>query len=89
MHHSPHPPLQLVRLSVDFEHTDRTWWESGGQELWDGITEGFDGSSVVLDDDLAASWLQEAQRLPGWGGGPEYAPHPIAVSAVQEDEIDV
>ena len=23
----------------------KTWWESGGQDLWDAITEGFDGNS--------------------------------------------
>jgi hypothetical protein len=76
----------MKRLSVDFEHTSRTWWESGGQELWDGITEGFDGSSVVVDDDLARSWLAEAGRLPGWEDGTEYAPHPIRCSEVDEDE---
>ena len=36
----------MVRLAIDFEHPSRTWWEKGGQELWDGITEGFDGAFV-------------------------------------------
>jgi hypothetical protein len=76
----------MVRLSVDFENPSRIWWERGGSELWDGITEGFDGSAVVLDDDIAESWLAEARRIPGWDGGPEYAPHPIAVSNVDEDD---
>jgi hypothetical protein len=76
----------MVRLSVDFEHTSRTWWENGGQELWDGITEGFDGSSVVVDDDLAQSWLTEARRIRGWEDGAEYAPHPIVVTPVEDDE---
>ena len=43
----------MVRLSVDFEFTSRTWWDSGGQELWDGIAEGFDGSAVILEESLA------------------------------------
>ncbi len=76
----------MVRLSVDFEHPSRTWWESGGQELWDGIAEDLDGSSVVLDDSVAESWLAEARKIPGWDGGPDYAPHPIVVRAVADDE---
>ena len=76
----------MVRLAIDFEHASRVWWEKGGQELWDGITEGFDGSSVVLDESIAASWLEHARQLPGWDAGPEYAPHPVTVSAVNEDE---
>ena len=76
----------MVRLSIDFEFSSRTWWEAGGRELWDGIGEGFDGSSVVLDEPLAASWLEQARALPGWDDGAEYAPHPIHLSPVDEDE---
>ena len=76
----------MVRLAVDFEHTSRTWWESGGQELWDGITEGFDGSAVVVDEDLAESWLNAARAIEGWDGGPEYSPHPVSASTLAEDE---
>ena len=76
----------MVRLAVDFEHSSRTWWESGGQDLWDGITEGFDGSQVVVDDDLAESWLGAARTIEGWNDGPEYAPHPITRSTLAEDE---
>jgi hypothetical protein len=76
----------MVRLSIDFEHTSRTWWENGGQELWDGITEDFDGSSVVLDDSLAESWLAEAAKVSGWDEGTEYSPHPIGRSDVDEFE---
>ncbi len=76
----------MTRLSVDFEHTSRTWWDSGGQALWEAITEGFDGSSVVVDDDLAHSWLAEASRISGWDDGSEYAPHPIVARPVAEDE---
>ena len=76
----------MVRLSVDFECPARSWWEQGGQALWDGIAEGFDGSSVVLDESLADSWLAEARKLPGWNEGPDYAPHPVAVSPVADDE---
>ncbi len=76
----------MVRLTVDFENPSREWWESGGQELWDGIAEGFDGPAVLVDEDLAESWLEEARKLPGWNDGPEYAPHPVRVTPVDEDE---
>jgi len=76
----------MIRLAIDFEHPDRTWWEAGGQELWEGITGGDDESAVLLDDDIAASWLAEAGRLPGWEGGPDYAPHPITSRTVDPDE---
>lgn len=29
----------MVKLSVDFEHVSRTWWEAGGQDLWEGLME--------------------------------------------------
>ncbi len=76
----------VVRISVDFEHPSRAWWENGGQELWDGITEGFEETKVVLDDDLAASWLAAAKRIPGWDAGPDYAPHPFTQAPVDPDE---
>ena len=77
----------MLRLSIDFECPAPTWWEKGGRELWESIAEGFDGSSVVLDDPLAESWLARAREIPGWNGGPDYAPHPIALSAVADDDV--
>ncbi len=76
----------MRRLSVDFENGSSTWWDSGGRELWEGIAEGFDGSSVTLDDDLAESWLAEASKIAGWEDGPEYAPHPIRMAPLADDE---
>lgn len=76
----------LVRLSIDFENPGELWWGSGGRELWEGITEGFDQSEVVLEEALAASWLAEAERIPGWSDGPEYAPHPLVARPVADDE---
>lgn len=78
----------MIRLSVDFENTSTTWWEEGGRELWEGITEGFDGSSVVLEESLAESWLDSARKIPGWDDGPEFAPHPVAAAEVDEFEAD-
>ncbi len=76
----------MVRLAVDFELSSRTWWEAGGQELWDGITEGFDGSKVVVDDDHPQSTRGAASAIEGWNEGPEDAPHPITQSTLAEDE---
>ena len=78
----------MIRLAVDFENPSRIWWESGGQELWDGIAEGFDGSAVLVDEHLAESWLAEARKIPGWEGGPEYAPHPVRLQEIDPDEED-
>ena len=76
----------MLRLSIDFECSAPGWWEKGGRELWESITEGFDGSSIVLERSLAESWLARAREISGWEGGPDYAPHPIAVSEVAEDD---
>ncbi len=76
----------LVRLAIDFENPGTSWWEGGGRALWESIVEGFDNNDVVLEDSLARSWLVEAERLPGWDDGPEYAPHPIVLKEINEDE---
>ena len=79
----------MVRLSIDFEFPSRAWWENGGQELWDGIAEGFDGSYVVLDANLAASWLTQARTIPGWDAGSEYSPHPVRLTQLEEDDEEM
>ena len=79
----------MVRLVIDFEFTSRTWWEAGGQELWDAIAESFDGSGVLVDPDLARSWLGQASAIPGWDEGTEYAPHPVRTAAVEEDDPEL
>ncbi len=75
----------MIRLSVDFEHSSRTWWENGGQALWDGISEAFEENAIILDDTLAESWLAQARMIAGWDAGPEYAPHPINAAPADED----
>jgi hypothetical protein len=76
----------MVKLQIDFEHASRTWWEAGGQDLWDGIIEEAGASSVVVDEDLAASWLAQASAIEGWSDGPEFAPNPIAARSLAEDD---
>jgi len=78
----------LVRLSLDYEHPSRTWWENGGQELWDSIRESFEEGAVILDENVAASWLRNAEQVAGWNDGPDYAPHPIRLTPLAEDEIE-
>ena len=78
----------MIKLAIDFEHPSRQWWDSGGQELWDGIVEEMGASSVVTDDDIARSWLAQASALPGWDGGPEFAPHPIQSRSLEDDHPD-
>lgn len=78
--------MPVLKLLVDFENPGETWWESGGRDLWESLLGGFDESAVVVDESIARSWLAEAARIPGWDGGPEYAPHPVRVTEVAEDE---
>jgi len=76
----------MIRLSIDFENPSPEWWENGGRDLWDALIEGFDNNDVVLDASLAKSWLGQASSLQGWQGGPEFAPHPICIKSIDEDE---
>ena len=78
--------MSMVRLTVDFEDTSETWWDAGGRDLWEGMLEGFDNHSVLLEQSIAESWLAEAAKLTGWEGGPEHSPHPIRIVEVDEDE---
>ena len=79
----------MVRLGIDFEFASRVWWESGGQELWEGVAESADASKVLVDDHLAASWMQQAAQIEGWNDGPEYAPHPVRLTQIADDEPDL
>ena len=36
----------MKKLKVDFEFTSKMWWTSGGEDLWNGISEAFDGSEI-------------------------------------------
>lgn len=76
----------LVKLAIDFECPSPLWWKSGGRELWETILESFDNSSVVVEESIARSWLEQAAQIPGWTGGPEYAPSPICLKQIEEDE---
>ena len=76
----------MKKLAIDFEFSSRLWWENGGQELWEAVTEGFDGSGVVVEDNLAESWLAQARTISGWDDGAEYAPHPVRISEIDEEE---
>ncbi len=82
----PEESPTMIRLAVDFEFESRTWWDEGGQDLWDAITDGADESAVVLEESLAESWVAQAEKIEGWDDGHEYAPHPVSVSPVDEDE---
>lgn len=79
--------MEVVRLAIDFENAAKTWWESGGRELWESIADGVDNPSVVVDRVLAESWIAQASQVPGWEGeGTEYSPHPITVKRLEADE---
>jgi len=74
----------LIRLSIDFEHAGRRWWENGGRELWEAILEPGE-RDAVLDEALARSWLAQAAAIEGWRDGPDHAPHPVTARPVDDD----
>ncbi len=79
----------MIQLAIDYEHSDRTWWEAGGQDLWEMLLDEPDAGSVVLDDGVAQSWLAQAAALPGWDDtGHEYAPTPIRSSDFDPEDMD-
>ncbi len=78
--------MNMVKLAVDFENAGRPWWESGGRGLWESISEGFDVNEVLVENSIAESWLVAAGELPGWDDGPDFAPHPVRIKQVDEDE---
>ena len=75
-----------TRLSIDYEHASRSWWRNGGSELWEGLTGDPEAGQVVLEESIAASWLAQAERIPGWSAGPDFAPHPVVREEVPDDE---
>lgn len=79
-------PEPMVKLAIDFENPSKSWWESGGRDLWEALTEAFDGSTVIVEESIATSWLEQAASIPGWEGGPDHAPHPICQKSINEDE---
>ncbi len=76
----------MIKIAIDFECPAKEWWENGGRELWESLVEGFDNSSVLLDEPIAASVMAQAAQLPGWQSGHEHAPHPLRLEEVDEDE---
>jgi len=76
----------MVRLAIDFENPSPEWWEGGGRDLWDALMEGFDNNDALVDRSIADWWLAVAAKVAGWGGGPEFSPHPICVKEIDEDE---
>ena len=77
---------EMVKLAIDFENPAVEWWEAGGRDLWEALTEAFDNNDVIVEASIASSWLAQAATLPGWSGGPEYSPHPICQKQIDEDE---
>ena len=55
----------MIKLAIDFENPAPEWWENGGRELWESITEAFDNNDVAVDESIAQSWLAQAARPNG------------------------
>jgi hypothetical protein len=79
----------LTRLSIDFEHPSKAWWDAGGRELWEGVAGQADAPSVLVEESIARSWLAQAARIPGWDAGREFAPHPVRWEAVSDEDAEL
>ena len=79
--------MALVKLAIDYEFASKTWWKEGGEELWDAVNDGL--PAVLLDADIAQSWIAQAATIQGWDEGPEYAPHPITLSPIDDEDADL
>ena len=74
----------MVKVQVDYENNAEEWWEAardaagapaGIVSLLDNVGQ----DSVYLSDTAAEDVRRWAASLPGWDGGPEYAPHPLII----------
>ena len=77
---------RMIRLAIDFENPGTEWWESGGRDLWEALSEGFGENAVAVEASIANSWLAQAATIPGWEGGAEFSPHPICLKEINDDE---
>ena len=70
-----------VTLAVDEENNGEFWWDAArdAEDCPAGLTDLIHGDEVevVLTGEEAKIALAWCAALPGWEGGPSYAPHPI------------
>ena len=77
------PGDDTVTLAVDEENAAEAWWDAARAatdcpEALRALVHG-DATEVVLTGEEAVSALAWCAALPGWEGGPSYAPHPLTV----------
>lgn len=71
-----------VEFAVDEENSGDEWWDAARDaDAPDGLVDLIDGTDTdaTLSGEDAVAALAWCQSLPGWNGGPEYAPHPLIV----------
>jgi len=81
-----------VIYKVDYENNAETWWDAF-QDTYPTLSESDpevcdlcrqlerNGSVEVCDPQAIERLDAFLTSLPGWDGGPEYAPHPFVVQA--------
>jgi hypothetical protein len=72
-----------VTFAVDEENGPEDWWTAArdAEDCPAGLVDLIhgDATEVVLAGEEAVSALAWCEALPGWTGGPTYAPHPLLV----------
>lgn len=70
-------------IAVDYKNSAERWWDAARNCIALPLSIGDlivgDKDEVTLSEEDAAAALAWARSLPGWDGGPEYAPHPLTV----------
>lgn len=74
----------LVALSADDENNAEAWWSA-----LDGEPHGLDLDALRRDEGVVAdaATLERLRGLPGWEGGPDYAPHPLLVEEISAEDV--
>ena len=78
----------MIKLAIEFENPAKLWWKSGGRELWDSIAYGFDGNEVLVDDDVARSWIARAATILAGGHRRSAAPAAARLAHMRRGILD-
>lgn len=80
---------RISRISVDWENNAELWWDAArdapdAPAAINKLSERYDHDVYVPRSEVDAI-LAWGAKLPGWGDGPAYAPHPIIARDIEGD----
>lgn len=73
-----------MRIHVDEENAAPEFWtavqvmiEQAPEEIREWLGGCLPGDQIIVPDELAGAIRAWCESMPGWHGGPDYAPHPL------------